>query len=333
MLQEEGSSVPKAAAVCDIPRSSAYRLLDEFNTGDGHVLVGTTVKPKTIKPKKLFQEHTEFLIALFDKNPSIVLEEAKSQLLSNFPEIDEAGFHSQMMRSRAWLRADEPVKVKVHNQKGVSISIIGCITAREILSFSKAEPLKKHKAPQLEKEYHPDERDSKKRKADTSNQKPKLLKKGITAYHIVKFMESIMDSAGPKSRKNIRRKPLEKGDELTLLPTLPKHVKLLLRRIVRVSVPNSTENTIRDDKTGASLTPDESRLKWIRIFSKVISVTQNKTNVMTIAFNVCQYLKKREVRQSYITIYNDQKLKFELEKENDQLFEIEILFVRKDKRN
>ncbi|KAI7897707.1 uncharacterized protein BX663DRAFT_419467, partial [Cokeromyces recurvatus] len=81
--QEEGSSVPKAAAVCDIPRSSAYRLLDEFNTGDGHVLVGTTVKPKTIKPKKLFQEHTEFLIALFDKNPSIVLEEAKSQLLSN----------------------------------------------------------------------------------------------------------------------------------------------------------------------------------------------------------------------------------------------------------
>lgn len=325
VLQEEGLSVPKAAAVCGIPRSSAYRLLDEFNSGDGHVLPGTTVKPKAVKSKKLFQEHTEFLIVLFDKNPSAVLEEARSQLLSNFPEIsdiaisslythirekcflslkqaskytaerdsqrtldlryhmitqwkavgvdflkncvfvDEACFHSQMMRSKAWSRVGEPAKVKVHNQKGVNISIIGCITARGILSFSKVEPLKKHGAAQLEKEYHPDERDSKERKADTSNQKPEPLKKGTTAYHIVKFMESSMDvmdqndmkghfividncnihhskfvvdainargykplfmppyspflnpieECWSKIKKNIRRNPLEKGDELT----------------------------------------------------------------------------------------------------------------------
>ncbi|KAI7901149.1 uncharacterized protein BX663DRAFT_412883, partial [Cokeromyces recurvatus] len=68
MLQEEGLSVPKTAAVCNIPHSGAYRLLDEFNSGDGHVLPSTTVKPKTVKPEKLFQEHTEFLIVLFDKN-------------------------------------------------------------------------------------------------------------------------------------------------------------------------------------------------------------------------------------------------------------------------
>lgn len=98
-----------------------------------------------------------------------------------------------MMRSRAWSRVGEPAKVKVHYQKGVNISIIGCITARGILSFSKVKPLKKDEAVQLEKEYHPDERNSKKRKADASNQKPKSLKKGTTAYYIVKFMESIMD--------------------------------------------------------------------------------------------------------------------------------------------
>ncbi|CEP16140.1 hypothetical protein [Parasitella parasitica] len=77
MLQEEGLSVPKAAAVSGIPRSSAYRILDEFNDGDGHVLPGTTVKPKTPKPKKLLQVHAQFLMALFDKNPSIVLEEVR----------------------------------------------------------------------------------------------------------------------------------------------------------------------------------------------------------------------------------------------------------------
>ncbi|KAI9475755.1 MAG: hypothetical protein EXX96DRAFT_574510 [Benjaminiella poitrasii] len=60
MLQKEGLSVPKAATVCGIPRSSAYRLLDEFNSGDGHVLPGTTIKPKTVKPKKNFQEHIDF---------------------------------------------------------------------------------------------------------------------------------------------------------------------------------------------------------------------------------------------------------------------------------
>ncbi|PHZ14663.1 uncharacterized protein RHIMIDRAFT_235427 [Rhizopus microsporus ATCC 52813] len=89
VLQEEGLSVPKATAVYGIPRSGAYRLLDEFNSCDGHVLPGTTVKPKTVKPKNFFQGHTEFLIVLFNKNPSIVLEEARSQLLSNFPEIGD----------------------------------------------------------------------------------------------------------------------------------------------------------------------------------------------------------------------------------------------------
>lgn len=113
--------------------------------------------------------------------------------LKNCVFIDEAGFHSQTMRGPVWSKVGEPAKVKVHNQKGVSISIIDCIAARGIIDFSKVEPLKKSDTATLENEYHLDEHSSKKRKAETPNQKPKPLKKGTTAYHIVKFMESVVD--------------------------------------------------------------------------------------------------------------------------------------------
>ncbi|CAO3697393.1 unnamed protein product [Rhizopus stolonifer] len=49
ILQEEDLFFPKAAAVCSIPRTTAYRLLDEFNNGSGSVLLGTILKPKTAK--------------------------------------------------------------------------------------------------------------------------------------------------------------------------------------------------------------------------------------------------------------------------------------------
>ncbi|KAI8637041.1 hypothetical protein BD408DRAFT_437354 [Parasitella parasitica] len=42
---------PEAAAECGIPRLSAYRMLDEFISGGGHLRSGTTVKSKTTKPK------------------------------------------------------------------------------------------------------------------------------------------------------------------------------------------------------------------------------------------------------------------------------------------
>ncbi|CEP13033.1 hypothetical protein [Parasitella parasitica] len=54
-LQEERLSVPKAVAVCNIPGSSACKLLDKFNSDDEHVLPGTTVKPKTVEPKNFFR--------------------------------------------------------------------------------------------------------------------------------------------------------------------------------------------------------------------------------------------------------------------------------------
>ncbi|KAG0183458.1 hypothetical protein DFQ29_004402 [Apophysomyces sp. BC1021] len=84
LVQEEGLTAPKAAEQCGIPRSSAYRLLDEFNTGSGTVLPGRVKKQLKREPKKLFLEHSGFLIKLFDDNPSTVLAEAKQRLCEHF---------------------------------------------------------------------------------------------------------------------------------------------------------------------------------------------------------------------------------------------------------
>ncbi|ORE03477.1 hypothetical protein BCV72DRAFT_213193, partial [Rhizopus microsporus var. microsporus] len=83
--------------------------------------------------------------------------------------VDEAGFHSQMMIDRACSKAGGPGKVRVHNQKCIDISIIGCIITRDIIGFSKVEPLKKHEVVQLENEYRQDKRSSKKRKTEMLN--------------------------------------------------------------------------------------------------------------------------------------------------------------------
>ncbi|CEG83375.1 hypothetical protein RMATCC62417_17304 [Rhizopus microsporus] len=46
ILQEEGVSVPVAAKRCMIPRSTAYKLFNEFNSGDGTVLPEGSLKKK-----------------------------------------------------------------------------------------------------------------------------------------------------------------------------------------------------------------------------------------------------------------------------------------------
>lgn len=50
----------------------------------GYVLPGSAPKKLNREPKKLFSQHSAFLIDLFDANPSIVLEEAKQRLCKNF---------------------------------------------------------------------------------------------------------------------------------------------------------------------------------------------------------------------------------------------------------
>ncbi|KAI9477914.1 MAG: hypothetical protein EXX96DRAFT_484148 [Benjaminiella poitrasii] len=46
IMQDEGTTVPKAAVRCNIPRQSAYRLLKEFNDSNGSVLPGFAPKAK-----------------------------------------------------------------------------------------------------------------------------------------------------------------------------------------------------------------------------------------------------------------------------------------------
>lgn len=83
--QEQGLSLPKAAELCGIPRSTAHELINGFNASDGSVLPGNNPRRTNNKSKKLFSKHSAFLIDLFDKNPSTVLGRSKSQTLWSIP--------------------------------------------------------------------------------------------------------------------------------------------------------------------------------------------------------------------------------------------------------
>lgn len=259
IMQDEGTTVPKAAVQCMIPRSTAYVLFKEFNAGDGTVLPGSAPKGKNRgTKKKLFPQHTAFLVLYLDKNPSSTLGLAREELTKNFPDltislpslwkhiteecafslkqtslynqerdaertlrlryeivsqwkkigvdfrkncvfIDESGFNTHMIRGRAWSKVGEPASVTVHKQRGANISIVGCIAYFGTVNFSKVDPLTKSDVQKLEQEYPRPE--TKKRKANTQEAKPKPLKKGTTAYHIVKFMEVVMDTLDKHDKK------------------------------------------------------------------------------------------------------------------------------------
>lgn len=105
--------------------------------------------------------------------------------------IDEAEFNSHQIRSRAWSLKGEPAQVKVPTQKGVNLSIVGCISPFGTINFSKVEPLKPSDVAKIEKKFPLPK--SKKRKAKTENTPKTKVKKGTTAYHIVTFVRNAMD--------------------------------------------------------------------------------------------------------------------------------------------
>ncbi|GAA5811948.1 hypothetical protein MFLAVUS_005395 [Mucor flavus] len=67
----------------------------------------------------------------------------------------------------AWLLKGEPAQVKVRTQKGVNLSIVGCISPFDTINFFKVESLKPNDVAKIEKEFPLPE--SKKRKAETEN--------------------------------------------------------------------------------------------------------------------------------------------------------------------
>ncbi|KAG1249600.1 hypothetical protein G6F68_013235 [Rhizopus microsporus] len=107
-----------------------------------------------------------------------------------------------MMRSRAWPKIGEPAIVQVHSRRGANVTIVGCISPFGTINFSKVEPLKRLDMEKLEEEFK--EHTTKKRKANVLEKfKSKPLKKGTTAYHIVKFIEAVMDVLDKHNKKGM----------------------------------------------------------------------------------------------------------------------------------
>ncbi|KAG2211633.1 hypothetical protein INT47_008730 [Mucor saturninus] len=103
-----------------------------------------------------------------------------------------------MIRGRAWSKVGESANVTAHKQRGANICIVGCIAYFGTVNFSKVDPLTKAAAEKLEQEYANPA--TKKRKVkDPEKKKP--LKKGTTAYHIFKFLESTMDTLDRHDKK------------------------------------------------------------------------------------------------------------------------------------
>ncbi|KAI8049113.1 uncharacterized protein B0P05DRAFT_447842, partial [Gilbertella persicaria] len=86
-------------------------------------------------------------------------------------------------------KVENSAVVEVQTQKGVNISIVGSISPfGTVFFFSK----------------FPGSSLSEKRKAESkSESKPIQLKKGTTAYHIVKFMESVMYISDKHNKKGM----------------------------------------------------------------------------------------------------------------------------------
>ncbi|KAG1372774.1 hypothetical protein G6F61_010750 [Rhizopus arrhizus] len=94
LMTEEGYTVPKAAEIAGIPRSTAYELKKVWNDSDGSVYPKGCVKreskknPDKLKGNtKLEDKHAFFLIELIDKNPNITVMEAKEDLFSKFSDL------------------------------------------------------------------------------------------------------------------------------------------------------------------------------------------------------------------------------------------------------
>ncbi|CAO3643609.1 unnamed protein product [Mucor hiemalis] len=95
IMQDEGSTVPKAAARCSIPRGTAYKLFAEFNESDGTVLPGSASKAKNRGTKqKLFPQHTKFIVDYLENNRMSTLKLAREALLQEFADVGDISLTS-----------------------------------------------------------------------------------------------------------------------------------------------------------------------------------------------------------------------------------------------
>jgi transposase len=110
--------------------------------------------------------------------------QADLEFTKNCVFIDESGFNINMRASRAWGPKGKQAKVVTPTTKGISHSILGCISARGVINVSVRLP----KAPAKIRKIQ----GGRKRKAtpiDNSKDDPK----GTTAEHYLKFIKDTLD--------------------------------------------------------------------------------------------------------------------------------------------
>ncbi|KAG1152017.1 hypothetical protein G6F37_002396 [Rhizopus arrhizus] len=195
LMMKEGYTVPKAAEIAGIPRSTAYELKKESKKNPDK-LKGNT---------KLEDKHTFFLIELIDRNPSITVMEAKEDLFSKFSGLsitasgvnkhmkkatgvkymancifmDESGFNAHQIRKHAW----------------------SCIV----------EPLKSSDAALIQKEFPQPEKKKEKKKKEAINKRDY---KPLFLPPYSPFLNPI-EECWAKVKTNIRKNQLCKVDQLT----------------------------------------------------------------------------------------------------------------------
>ncbi|KAG2192201.1 hypothetical protein INT47_005378 [Mucor saturninus] len=106
LMQEDGPSVAKHARTSLIPRSTAYKILKQWNESDGTVIpIGCLKKSSKIGGAKrannckITAQQTEFLAELVDKSPCITIDTAREELCSSFEgfSISQSGLRKHMV--------------------------------------------------------------------------------------------------------------------------------------------------------------------------------------------------------------------------------------------
>ncbi|KAI9478818.1 MAG: hypothetical protein EXX96DRAFT_261025 [Benjaminiella poitrasii] len=131
LIQEEDLSTPKAAKACGIPRSSAYGLVNEYNNSKASIIPASLLKKRDPRPKKkLFEEHSKFLIKLFDKAPTITLAIAREKLCKQFEglEISLHGLHKHITE-KCWLSLKNATKYTPERDTSRTIELRNKIVA------------------------------------------------------------------------------------------------------------------------------------------------------------------------------------------------------------
>ncbi|KAI8329776.1 hypothetical protein EDC96DRAFT_417588, partial [Choanephora cucurbitarum] len=96
--------------------------------------------------------------------------------------VDQAGFNVHLARIGTGSNKGVHTTTKLHTVKGASFSLMGSISPFGVIGMSKVEPLTAADAKQLNEEFL---------QGETGEQ---AWKKGITTFHLVKFIGVVLDT-------------------------------------------------------------------------------------------------------------------------------------------